>query len=81
VCASVDSGIGKRLGLEKIKTIGDAYMVVAGVPEPRADHVQAATEMALAMHTEVSFAPSCHAPHEGIGEAHTPNGDAPNFLD
>jgi class 3 adenylate cyclase len=39
----------KRLGLEKIKTIGDAYMVVAGVPEPRADHVQAAGEMALAM--------------------------------
>jgi class 3 adenylate cyclase len=43
----------KRLGLEKIKTIGDAYMVVAGVPEPRADHVQAATEMALAMQTHV----------------------------
>lgn len=45
-----DAQIGKRLGLEKIKTIGDAYMVVAGVPETRADHVQAATEMALAMH-------------------------------
>jgi class 3 adenylate cyclase len=43
----------KRLGLEKIKTIGDAYMVVAGVPEPRTDHVQAATEMALAMQTHV----------------------------
>jgi class 3 adenylate cyclase len=43
----------KRLGLEKIKTIGDAYMVVAGVPEPRADHVHAATEMALAMQTHV----------------------------
>ena len=39
----------RRIGLEKIKTIGDAYMVVAGVPEPRADHVQAAAEMALAM--------------------------------
>jgi adenylate cyclase len=43
----------KRLGLEKIKTIGDAYMVVAGVPEPRADHAQAATEMALAMQMHV----------------------------
>jgi adenylate cyclase len=47
----------KRLGLEKIKTIGDAYMVVAGVPEPRADHVHAAAEMALAMqmHVEALF--------------------------
>jgi len=43
----------KRLGLEKIKTIGDAYMVVAGVPEPRADHFQAAAEMALAMQMHV----------------------------
>ena len=43
----------KRLGLEKIKTIGDAYMVVAGVPEPRVDHVQAAGEMALAMQMHV----------------------------
>jgi class 3 adenylate cyclase len=43
----------KRLGLEKIKTIGDAYMVVAGVPEPRADHVQAAAEMALAMQMHI----------------------------
>ena len=35
--------------LEKIKTIGDAYMVAAGVPEPRKDHAQASAEMALAM--------------------------------
>jgi adenylate cyclase len=39
----------KRLGLEKIKTIGDAYMVAAGLPEPRSDHAQAAIEMATAM--------------------------------
>jgi len=39
----------KRLGLEKIKTIGDAYMVAAGLPEPRADHANAALEMAIAM--------------------------------
>jgi hypothetical protein len=43
----------KRLGLEKIKTIGDAYMVVAGIPEPRIDHVQLAAEMGLAMQTHV----------------------------
>lgn len=34
-------------GLEKIKTIGDAYMAVSGVPEPRPDHVEAAAEFAL----------------------------------
>jgi adenylate cyclase len=43
----------KRLGLEKIKTIGDAYMVVAGIPDPRMDHVQAAAEMGLAMLTHI----------------------------
>lgn len=36
-------------GLEKIKTIGDAYMVAGGIPEPRPDHLQAVAEMALAM--------------------------------
>ena len=36
-------------GLEKIKTIGDAYMVVGGVPTPRQDHSEAVVEMALAM--------------------------------
>jgi adenylate cyclase len=36
-------------GVEKIKTIGDAYMAVAGVPEPRTDHADAIARMALAM--------------------------------
>lgn len=36
-------------GLEKIKTIGDAYMVVAGVPEPMADHAQVLAAMGLDM--------------------------------
>ena len=36
-------------GLEKIKTIGDAYMVVAGLPTPRTDHAEAIAEMALDM--------------------------------
>lgn len=39
--------LADRFGLEKIKTIGDAYMAAAGVPEPREDHVVAASEMAL----------------------------------
>lgn len=41
--------IADDLRLEKIKTIGDAYMVVSGLPEPRDDHVRAGAEMALAM--------------------------------
>jgi len=41
-------------GLEKIKTIGDAYMAVAGVPDPRPDHAEAAADMALALRAEVS---------------------------
>jgi class 3 adenylate cyclase len=36
-------------GLEKIKTIGDAYMVAGGIPTPRDDHCEAVAEMALAM--------------------------------
>jgi adenylate cyclase len=36
-------------GLEKIKTIGDAYMVAAGVPTPRPDHAVALCDLALAM--------------------------------
>ncbi len=39
----------ERHGLEKIKTTGDSYMVVAGVPEPRADHAEALADLALAM--------------------------------
>jgi adenylate cyclase len=37
------------LGVEKIKTIGDSYMVAGGLPEPRADHAHAVADMALAM--------------------------------
>jgi adenylate cyclase len=42
-------GLAEQLGLEKIKTIGDAYMVAAGLPTPREDHAEAIAEMALAM--------------------------------
>jgi len=38
-----------RHGCEKIRTIGDAYMVAAGVPTPREDHAQAIASMALEM--------------------------------
>ena len=36
-----------RHGLEKVKTSGDSYMVVAGVPIPRADHLEALARLAL----------------------------------
>ncbi len=36
-------------GLEKIKTIGDAYMAVGGLPEPNPNHAQAIADLALAM--------------------------------
>jgi len=39
--------VADELGIEKIKTIGDAYMAAAGVPIPRADHAHALTRMAL----------------------------------
>ena len=40
--------LAERFGVEKIKTIGDAYMAVVGLPEPRADHAFAAAQFALA---------------------------------
>jgi guanylate cyclase len=41
-------------GVEKIKTIGDAYMVAGGLPEPRSDHLEAVARMALAMRDEIA---------------------------
>ncbi|HEX7146335.1 MAG TPA: adenylate/guanylate cyclase domain-containing protein [Actinomycetota bacterium] len=46
--------LAERHGLEKIKTIGDAYMAVGGLPEPRPDHAQAVAEMALDVRQEVA---------------------------
>jgi adenylate cyclase len=47
-------GLAATHGVEKIKTIGDAYMVAAGVPLPRADHAEAVAAMALAMGPEAA---------------------------
>jgi guanylate cyclase len=41
--------LAEHLGLEKIKTIGDAYMVASGVPIPRPDHARALALLALGM--------------------------------
>lgn len=41
--------LAERQGLEKIKTIGDAYMVVGGLPSPRPDHARAIARLALGL--------------------------------
>lgn len=41
--------LAESLGVEKIKTIGDAYMAATGLPEPRQDHAEALIRLALAM--------------------------------
>jgi class 3 adenylate cyclase len=41
--------LSERLGIEKIKTIGDAYLVASGMPDENADHAGAICRMALAM--------------------------------
>ena len=58
----VFDGLAEAAGIEKIKTIGDAYMVVGGLPTPRPDHLAAVLELALAM---------CDA----ISKVRTPHGD------
>ena len=44
----------EKYGLEKIKTIGDCYMVASGVPRPRADHAQVLTRVALKMQAYIA---------------------------
>jgi adenylate cyclase len=46
---STFDALSRDLGIEKIKTIGDAYMAAAGLPEPRPDHAEAVAELALGM--------------------------------
>ena len=46
--------VTEEFGLEKIKTIGDAYMVVGGMPEPNPDHMEAMAHLSLKFHEAVS---------------------------
>ena len=46
IFSELDS-LTEKYGMEKIKTIGDAYMVVSGIPTPREDHAAIAAAMAL----------------------------------
>jgi adenylate cyclase len=45
--------IVQKLGLEKIKIVGESYMIAAGVPQPRPDHAEAIAEAALALQQEI----------------------------
>lgn len=47
-------GLVERHGLEKIKTIGDAYMVAAGIPAPIADHATVLADLALDMQAMIA---------------------------
>lgn len=51
--------LADKHGLEKIRTIGDSYMVAAGVPKPRPDHAQALACMALEIQEYVRTDPTC----------------------
>jgi guanylate cyclase len=53
--------IMEKHGLEKIRTIGDGYMAVSGLPTPRPDHAHAMAEAALEM---LDFARGLAPPHE-----------------
>jgi PAS domain S-box-containing protein len=46
--------LAEKHGLEKIKTIGDAYMVAGGLPMPRNDHAEAIAQMALDMQNAIT---------------------------
>ena len=50
---SIFDDLAEKHGLEKIKTIGDAYMVAGGLPVPRADCTDAIAAMALEMQTAI----------------------------
>ena len=52
--------LAETAGLEKIKTIGDAYMVVGGLPLPRADHLAAVLNLAIAMCDAISQVKTPH---------------------
>lgn len=47
--------LSAQYGLEKIKTTGDAYVIVGGLPPQRSDHAQAIAQMSLDMQTAIAI--------------------------
>jgi guanylate cyclase len=60
VFSSFDT-LADKYGLEKIRTIGDNYMIASGVPVPRADHAHALAGVALEMMSHVDRHRPAHA--------------------
>jgi adenylate cyclase len=60
VIMSAFDALADRFGVEKIKTIGDAYMIACGAPEPRADHAERTARMALSMHERLAEIATAH---------------------
>ncbi|HEY5037537.1 MAG TPA: adenylate/guanylate cyclase domain-containing protein [bacterium] len=54
--------LAEEFGLEKIKTIGDAYMAVGNLPKPNSGHLESMADMALAM--QQVFQQKLTGPHE-----------------
>jgi adenylate cyclase len=52
--------LAEKYGLEKIRTIGDSYMVASGVPTPRDDHAQAMARFALELIDQLEEMPARH---------------------
>jgi len=52
--------LAEKYGLEKIRTIGDNYMVAAGVPSPRPDHALVMAAFALEMKNYITARPAYH---------------------
>jgi class 3 adenylate cyclase len=61
---STFDALSERYGLEKIKTIGDSYMVAGGLPIPNKDHVEAIANMALDM--QRAIAQLCFPPLDAL---------------
>ena len=47
----------EKYGVEKIRTIGDNYMIASGVPKPRSDHAQVLAQLALDMNAYIASLP------------------------
>jgi PAS domain S-box-containing protein len=63
---STFDNLAERHGLEKIKTIGDAYMVVGGLPIACLDHAEKIAEMALDMQEAIAEFSKIHNQHFSI---------------
>jgi adenylate cyclase len=58
--------LAEKYGLEKIRTIGDSYMVASGVPTPRPDHAQAMAQFALDVVDRLEEMPPRHGQRLGF---------------